>query len=448
MGNFAAVYLLSRSGRFDNLFGESLLIDGIGNVVAGAEEAIEHAKKKREENKIKKAKKEWEKVPDRFAALSSHNPVIENYLKEGTKLVWNVDYDGKASVDAVSKRGKKETFKEDQLKKEDVAEYRKFVEKQLEMIEPPSFVERVMFAHKKLAETKAGRIASAASLGLVPAAAATAALAARAYGATRHFVMEKLHLNDENNKKSFKERLADIRNLPKYRKDLEKLPYIEDIMQKTADQKSRRNKVAETSADFAGYDALSKHNRFNMEQPSSSKEFEELTSLQQDPLLANYLGAGWGIRNDGTGYTPGGFRVAYYTNDGKCVKTDQKDAGKVVEEVNKKPLNSETLDKYIAKHAKALEMIEPATKTELLLIKQIHQMTEGSRYASFEKKAPVVESVQETVKLYMAEKQKENKNYSKEDLMARLKDLDKRSMVETRLEKMTTLQKTLKNSGR
>ncbi len=83
-----------------------------------------------------------------------------------------------------------------------------------------------------------------------------------------------------------------------------------------------------------------------------------------------------------------------------------------------------------------------------MLIKQIHQMTEGSRYASFEKKAPLVEAVQETVKLYMAEKQKENKNYSKEDLMARLKDLDKRSMVETRLEKMTTLQKTLKNSGR
>ena len=52
MGNVAAIYLLHHSGKFNGLFGESLLAEGIDRIVGGVEDAVEKAKKKREENKL------------------------------------------------------------------------------------------------------------------------------------------------------------------------------------------------------------------------------------------------------------------------------------------------------------------------------------------------------------------------------------------------------------
>ncbi|MBR1777917.1 MAG: hypothetical protein IJ752_04955 [Alphaproteobacteria bacterium] len=455
MGNAAAVYLLSRSGAFKGLFLDEPLIV---KAVYGAQDAIDRIKEKHKENEQKRTDKEWNATPDRFAKAPFRSELIENYLKDGAQLVWNVDQSGMNSVKVTSKRGKEVSFNENYLNTQDVAQYKNFVEKRLEMIEPPSFLERVMIANKTLTESKAGRIASAASLGIVPAATAVAALSARAYGATRHFIMDKLHLHDETkdkNKKSFKERLVDINNRKGYKKDLAKLSYIEEVMLNADNQKETRRSLMAAEEEYKKLDVLQPQLRGGRQRSieavegkeAEKQKFKELTSLNKDPLLANYLGAYWGIRDDGTGYTPYGLKVAYYTDKGERLRTSQDDALKIAEDVNKTPLDSKKVGEYIDKHTQALEMIEPPTKTELTLIRQLHQLNEnGNRY--FSARQPLIEAVNKTVELYIAEKQKENKDFSKADMMARLKDLDKRKMVENRLEKMTALQSQFKKAGR
>lgn len=134
MSNFAVVYGLARSGRFKGLF-ECNLIE---NAVYGMADAAQRIQDKR----VKNAEKEWKKPLERFADAPFHSPLVENYLKGGAKLVWNTDRDWETTVQIKTKKGKEVSFQGKNLKKEEAAQYREFIEKRLEMIEPPSFLEK------------------------------------------------------------------------------------------------------------------------------------------------------------------------------------------------------------------------------------------------------------------------------------------------------------------
>lgn len=442
MSNFAAVYGLARSGAFKGLFDMDFSLSGtVASAVYGAEDVAQRIKDKRKE----KAEKEWNTSPDRFADASFHSPLVENYLKGGAKLVWNTDKDWESSVRITTKKGKEAAFQGKDLKKEEVAQYRDFIENKLEMIEPPSFLEKLMVANKTLAASKSGKIASAASLGVVPAAVGVAALSARAYGATRGFVMDKLNLKNktkDKNKQSFSERLADIKHREEYKKDLKNLPYIEDVVQKVENKKHEKK-------DFLNKEDALKSLLPDREQVktgvAASQEHQDLVKISGHPVLADYLDGRLSLRFQKDN-TPDFFYnfVVYEGNRDKDPQDLEK--GKYTQE-DQRAITSAGIEPYIARGTKALEMIEPPTKTELTLLKQLYQLNRSGR-DPVSSRQPLVEAIGKTVDLYMTEKRKENKDFGKTNLMARLNDVKKRSVVDERLQKMVDLHSALKKNGR
>lgn len=442
MSNFAAVYGLARSGAFKGLFDVDFSLSGtVASAVYGAEDVAQRIKDKRKE----KAEKEWNTSPDRFAGASFHSPLVENYLKGGAKLVWNTDKDWESSVQITTKKGKEAAFQGKDLKKEEVAQYRDFIENKLEMIEPPSFLEKLMIANKTLAASKSGKIAGAASLGVVPAAVGVVALSARAYGATRGFVMDKLNLKNKSkdkNKQSFSERLADIKHREEYKKDLKNLPYIEDVVQKAENKKQEKK-------DFLNKEDALKSLLPDRDQVktgvAASQEHQDLVKISGHPVLADYLDGRLSLHFQKDN-TPD-FLYNFVVYDGNRDKDPQDlEKGKYTQE-DQRAITSASLEPYMARSTKALEMIEPPTKTELTLLKQLYQLNRSGR-DPVSSRQPLVEAIGKTVDLYMTEKKKENKDFGKANLMARLNDVRKRSVVDERLQKMVDLHSALKKNGR
>ncbi len=443
MSNFAAVYGLARSGAFKGLFEVDFSLSGtVASAVYGAEGVAQRIKDKRKE----KAEKEWNASPDRFADAPFRSPLVENYLKGGAKLVWNTDQDWESSVQITTKKGKEVSFQGKNLKKEEAAQYRNFIENKLEMIEPPSFLEKLMVANKTLAASKSGKIAGAASLGVVPAAVGVVALSARAYGATRGFVMDKLNLKNkpkDKNKQSFSERLADIKHREEYKKDLKNLPYIEDVVRKVENKKQEKQ-------DFLNKENVLKSLLRDRDQVkagvAASPEHQDLVKISGHPVLAEYLDGDLTLSvsaNKMLSFTR--HYVVYQSVRDKDPQDLEKGKGSSWEAQS--GATSAGIEPYMARYIKALEMIEPPTKTELTLLKQLYQLNNSGR-DSLSSRQPLVEAVSKTVDLYMTEKKKENKDFGKTNLMARLNDVRKRSIIDERLQKMVDLHSALKKNGR
>ena len=436
MANVAALYVMSRNGAFNGLFdSDPLIVRAALGIKAGVElikDAVETGKKLR-------ADEEWDKQPARFADIPQRSPLIENYLKGGAKLVMNIGCGDEPSVTITTKKGKTVKFESDKLKKEDAAQYRQFIEKKLEMIEPPSFLEKLMVLNKQLAESKAGRVASAATLGVLPAAVGVVALSARAYGATRGFIMEKLNLSGKNeekdkNKKTFKERLKDLKHRIEYKTDLERFSEVESVLQK-ADDLNRENE-----AYHAGKKEWKKTKTNNPDVKTGvarSKEFNDLIKVSGNPELAAYLDGALRL------FSGGRLIREYVYTSSPDAKQDLDISG--LDSPYSKAATAQNIAPFIKNYSKALEMIEPPTKTELTLMKQIHQLT-SSYYVKDCKK--FLEAVNNTAAMYISEKQKENKNFGKESMFERLNDLRKRSIIEERMHAMQSLHAALKKKGR
>lgn len=439
MSNFAAVYGLARSGAFKGLFDVDFRLTK--TVVYGVEEAAERIKNTRK----KKAEKDWNSSLKRFEDAPFHSPLVENYLKGGAKLVWNTDKDWESSVQITTKKGKEVSFKGADLKKEEASQYRDFIEKKLEMIEPPSFLEKLMVANKALAASKAGRIAGAASLGIVPAAVGLAALSARAYGASRGFVMDKLNLknkSEDKNKKSFKERLSDIKHRTEYKKDLKILSGVENVMQNVEAKKQEKQAFLSKEENLKSFLPERNNEKTGV---ADSPEHQDLVKISGHPVLADYLDGRLSLRfqKDNTPDFLYNF-VVYEAQRDQDPQDLEK--GKYTQE-DQRAITSASIEPYMARGVKALEMIEPPTKTELTLLKQLYQLNHSGRL-SLSDRQPLVEAISRTVDLYMTEKKKENKDFGKTNLMARLKDIRKHSVVDSRLQKMANLHSTLKQNGR
>lgn len=423
MSNFAAFYGLARSGAFRGLFDTDF--DLLDKAACGIACAVDHVKDKRVEN----AEKDWNTPLSRFKDAPFHSDLIENYLKGGAKLVWDTDANWKSQVHIKTKKGKKVSVSDEKLAKEEASQYREFIEQKLEMIEPPSFLEKLMVANKTLTKSKAGRIASTVSVGVIPAAVGLAALSARAYGATRGFIMEKLDLRNKN-QHTFKERLATLKDRVDYKHDLKMLPAAENVIQNVTRKKEEREDLQQRCKSLEQLIPNA-----STSGKCASEEFRNLIKITDHPNLAGYLDGRLTLYNDGRHSCN---YVYFHARDSKqdldYAKAGTRDA---------KPATSQNIAPYIDRYTKALDMIEPPTKTELSLLKQLHQL---SRTRTPEQQSPLVEAAEQTVRLYINEKQKENKNYGRTDLMSRLQDVRKREIVEERIKKMTTVSSILKDN--
>lgn len=107
-----------------------------------------------------------------------------------------------------------------------VAEYKAEAEKRLNMITPPSFLEKVMVLRRSLGYTKGGKALSTSTLGLSSVAAGMISLAARSYGRAKDFVLDKFGEKDKN-KQSFSERLSNLKKRVDLKDDLKKLNRLE-----------------------------------------------------------------------------------------------------------------------------------------------------------------------------------------------------------------------------
>ena len=98
MVNVAAICLLTQRGSFGGFFdSDPLIVTAFKGIAIG----VDAAKKAKE----KKAEEEWGKQPERFADIQERSPLIENYLKGGTKLFMNIDYNDDPSLKVKTSKG-------------------------------------------------------------------------------------------------------------------------------------------------------------------------------------------------------------------------------------------------------------------------------------------------------------------------------------------------------
>lgn len=386
MANVAALYLLNRNGAFKGLFSFD---SSEGSVVR----------------------------PDRYHKANINDEVLESYLAGSCKI----KVSGMSDISNVFGQVARTNFKK-------LPDYKQYAQKQLEMIEPPSFLEKMMVINKSVAHTKLGKVAGKATLGAVPVAMTMVALSARAYGATRHFVMDKLNLH-QTNQKSFSERLSEIKNRVGYKSDLKKIQNMENL-QKTNSILYQKYWQAGTVAD-------------------KNKEFSKLQKISSsNPLLENYMEGLALIDSNGKGKL---LQSRYISTDQNGNKTTYRnwDAQRKVDQMP--ALQSKDLSNDIVRHMKAVEMIDPPTKTELKLIKNINRFEQLSERKSVDSPilAIIHKSLEKTMKHYIAEKEKQDPSFGAEKgLLGRLKDIQKRNDAQDRLNKLRTLEKKLKNNGR
>ena len=393
MTNIAALHLLSRNGFFDGLFSD--FAEGKGQL--GFTQRYENISRGSDE-------------------------VLESYLSGDCKMTIG----GRSNVSDLFGRSVRADLDKN------LPKYKEFATKQLELIEPPSFLEKMMVINKTVANTKLGKIAGKATLGTLPAAMAVVALSARAYGASRHFVMDKLNLR-QSDEKSFSKRLTEIKNREGYKSDLKKIKKLETLRKKS----SVRSRLEEDGRWIRNDDL--------------PKKVDDLQKISSDNrLLKHYMDDNWSINSEGKARPEGQKKVLledgviYYDSSSYRVY-------KEIDKMNKTPLTPESMQQDIARHEKAVEMIEPPTKTELKLMRRLNRLKNAEETKSADSLILKIidKSVERTMAAYMAQKQKQDKNFNgKRSVFARLTDIQKRTETQQRLNKMRSLEKKLKNNDR
>ena len=382
MINVAALYLLNKNGAFKSSFfvGHDSDLDSSG--------IISH--------------------PKRYKDISNPDDVLESYLGGTCKMT----IFGSSNIRNILGT----SFK---ARSKNISAYKNYAQKQIEMIEPPSFLEKLMVINKKVAGTRSGKIAGKVSLGVVPAALTVVALSARAYGASRHFVMDKLNLNQVN-KKSFKERLSEIKDRTAFTNDVKKLNRIENMANRSYEMDNLLQQGK--NASFA-----------------KNKEILNLMEISSsNGLLKSYMQG-----------------LVLIGSDGKRVADPDRDHFRSILDASKTdgfpPLKSDDLKADITRHQKAVDMIDPPTKTELKLLKRIKRLKERQQDTSSESVmlSLLNRSVEKTMAKYIAQKEKQDKSFKgNASMFERLSDIEKRNQAQERLNKLNGLYKKLKRNGR
>lgn len=112
-------------------------------------------------------------------------------------------------------------------------QYKEFAQKRLEMITPPTFMEKLMVLRHTMKNTEAGKVINTSTMGISAVAAGMVSLAARSYGKAKGYVVDKFLAADMNKetdrKKSFTNRLTELKERNEFKADIKKLTKIEKV---------------------------------------------------------------------------------------------------------------------------------------------------------------------------------------------------------------------------
>lgn len=169
-----------------------------------------------------------EKINDRYADLKS---AAGGFRIDGTSVI-TAYLDGRCKLTAYgTATDVQNMFGEHASVKrldDSVAEYKAEAEKRLNMVTPPSFLEKIMVLRRSMGYTKAGKALSTSTLGMSSLAAGMISLAARSYGRAKGFVLDRFGEKDKN-KQSFSQRLSDLKRREDLKDDLKKLNRLEKV---------------------------------------------------------------------------------------------------------------------------------------------------------------------------------------------------------------------------
>ncbi len=105
--------------------------------------------------------------------------------------------------------------------------YKAYAEQKVNMVTPPSFMEKMMLLRRTLKDKKAARVLSRTTLGATTLAAGMISLAARSYGRAKGYMLEKL--TDREAPQTFTERLTELKSRADFKSDLKKLDRLEKL---------------------------------------------------------------------------------------------------------------------------------------------------------------------------------------------------------------------------
>lgn len=125
-----------------------------------------------------------------------------------------------------------------------IPEYIDFAEKKIDMITPPSFLEKMMVLRHTLAEKKIAKAASIASLGMTTVAAGMISLAARSYGKAKEFVVDRfLPEKGDVKQPTFSERLTELKMRNEFKSDIKKLDKLQKVRESVSEREGFAGKA-------------------------------------------------------------------------------------------------------------------------------------------------------------------------------------------------------------
>lgn len=290
-----------------------------------------------------------------------------------------------------------------------IEEYREFAEQKLSMITPPSFMEKLMTLRLKMKTDKTMRTINKSTLGIAGMAAGMISVTARSYGKAKHYVMTKFgNEKKDPQKQTFKERLGDIQERVKYKRDIKKL----DTLKEARDATQERGALARKTS-FA--EGMTRHHS-----PASYSS-----------LLGRYLHGAALIDESGKG-TLNLEKYDRYSYQNK--------------EISKMPATSvDEVNEVMAKAQQQIDMVPPSTKVEAYLMEQMKKLPSLEKESVESRKfRQMNKMINKAAKKYIAAKEKEDPNFKgKESMFQRLSDLRMRGEYEQDVVKLGALKQKM-----
>lgn len=305
--------------------------------------------------------------------------------------------DGRCTITAFGTSSAQNLFGEKlKTSMKSVPAYKAYAEQKINMVTPPSFMEKMMLLRRTLKDKKAARMLSRTTLGATSLAAGMISLAARSYGRARGFVLEKLL--DREMPQTFTERLIDLKSRAEFKSDVKKLGRLEKL-NATIDE--NRNLQSKTSY----MDGMTRHRN-------------QTTSR----LLIAYL---YGDRDI----------------DEKGVSNVRSNAQLRETVVSLKEVE-QTLDKTTAQ----INMVDPPTRTESFLMKAGKWLENRQRYSSVDSTLTQASSavIAKVTERYIRNNEQKNPEFKgRLSMFSRFSDIRLRRQYEQDAARLQTLQRKM-----
>lgn len=334
---------------------------------------------------------DYTQAQERYKIPEAYNAA---YRIDGTSIL-TAYLDGRCKMTAFGASNAHNIFNDtltERNLREQIPAYREYAQSQVNMITPPSFMEKVMLLRRTLKEQRAGRILNVSTLGLTALGTGMISLAARAYGRAKGHVLEKA-LGREK-RQGFSERLADLKSRQDFKRDLKKLDKLAAVRAQAVENSSY-------AAQTYYAEGTSRHRVFTTSE-----------------LLNAYL---FGRRD-----------------------IDEKGVSNVASDVyvRETSVSLQEVDRTLAKTAERIDMIEPPSRAEKILMRAEKWLEERRQYHSVDSSLTAAASalIGKMTQKYICRKEAENPDFKgKLSMYSRFSDIRLRGQYEQDAVKLKAL---------